>query len=214
MSISVLLADDHTVLSEGLRFLIETQDDLRVVGSATDGRSAVNMARKLKPQVVVMDISMPDLNGIEATRLLCERSNGIGVVILSMHSNQEYVLRALRAGARGYLLKKSAGKEVVDAIRAVYLGGRYLSPEVVGAVIDDYLRDRPVTDPLDALSARERQILQLVVEGKSNGAIARSLSLSPKTVDTYRSRLMQKLNLDSVSALVKFAIQQGLTTIE
>ena len=214
MSIGVLLVDDHTVLSEGLRFLIETQDDLRVVGSATDGRSAVNMARKLKPQVVVMDISMPDLNGIEATRLICERSNDIGVVILSMHSNQEYVLRALRAGARGYLLKKSAGKEVVDAIRAVCLGGRYLSPEVVGAVVDDYLRDRPVANPLDALSSRERQILQLVVEGKSNSAIAQSLSLSPKTVETYRSRVMQKLRIDNVPSLVKFAIQQGLTTIE
>jgi DNA-binding NarL/FixJ family response regulator len=214
MSIGVLLVDDHTVLAEGLRFLIEAQDDLRVVGSATDGRSAVNLARKLKPQVVVMDISMPDLNGIEATRLICERSNDIGVVILSMHSNQEYVLRALRAGARAYLLKKSAGKEVVAAIRAVCLGGRYLSPEIVGAVIDDYLRDRPVTDPLDALSSRERQILQLVVEGKPNSAIAQSLSLSPKTVETYRSRVMQKLHIDSVPALVKFAIQQGLTTIE
>ena len=208
------MVDDHTVFSEGLRFLIEAHDDLRVVGSASDGRSAVNLARTLKPEVVVMDISMPDLNGIEATRLICERSIGITVVILSMHSNQEYVLRALRAGARGYLLKKSAGKEVVDAIRAVCLCGRYLSPEVVGAVIDDYLRDRPVTDPPDALSSRERQILQLVVEGKSSSAIAQSLSLSPKTVDTYRSRLMQKLSVDSVPGLVKFAIQQGLTTIE
>lgn len=161
-----------------------------------------------------MDVSMPGLNGMEAAQLICERSENTCVVMLSMHSNQDYVLRALRAGARGYVLKQSAGKDVIEAVRTVHRGERYLSPKVVEGVVDDYLRNRPVTDPLDALSSRERQVLQLVVEGESTVAIARTLSLSPKTVDSYRSRLMQKLGIEDVPSLVKLAIQHGLTTIE
>jgi DNA-binding NarL/FixJ family response regulator len=214
MSITVLIVDDHTVVSEGLRSLIEAQDDMRVVACVADGREAVNKARELKPDVVLMDIAMPNLNGIEATHLIRTRMETTQVVILSMHSNQEYVLRALEAGARGYVLKKSASKEVVDAIRSAHQGGRYLSQKLVESAIDDLLRDGAITDPLDALSSRERQVLQLLVEGKSNAVIARSLSLSPKTVETYRARLMQKLNIDDIPSLVKFAIQHGVTPLE
>ncbi len=214
MSISVLIVDDHTVVLEGLRSLIEAQNDMRVVGCVTDGRDAVNKAKELKPDVVLMDIAMPDLNGIEATHLIRTRVETTQVVILSMHSNQEYVLRALQAGARGYVLKKSPSKEVVDAIRTTHQGGRYLSKKLVESAIDDLLSGGSITDPLDMLSSRERQVLQLLVEGKSNAVIARSLSLSPKTVETYRARVMQKLNIDDIPSLVKFAIQHGVTSLE
>ena len=214
MSITVLIVDDHAVVLEGLRSLVEAQDDMRVVGCVADGREAVNKARELKPDVVLMDIAMPNLNGIEATHLIRTRLETTQVVILSMHSNQEYVLRALQAGARGYVLKKSASKEVVDAIRTTHQGGRYLSQKLVEGVLDDLLHDGSITDPLDVLSSRERQVLQLLVEGKSNAVIARSLSLSPKTVETYRARVMQKLNIDDIPSLVKFAIQHGVTSLE
>jgi DNA-binding NarL/FixJ family response regulator len=214
MPITVLIVDDHVVVSEGLRSLIEAQDDMRVVACVADGREAVNKARELKPDVVLMDIAMPNLNGIEATHLIRTRMETTQVVILSMHSNQEYVLRALQAGARGYVLKKSASKEVVDAIRTTHQGERYLSQKLVESVIDDLLRDGSITDPLDVLSSRERQVLQMLVEGKSNAVIARSLSLSPKTVETYRTRVMQKLNIDDIPSLVKFAIQHGVTPLE
>ncbi len=214
MSIAVLIADDHTVVSEGLRRLIEAQDDMHVVACVADGREAVKKAKELKPDVVLMDIAMPNLNGIEATHLIRTRLEPTQVVILSMHSNQEYVLRALQAGARGYVLKKSASKEVVEAIRTAHKGGRYLSQKLVEGAIDDLLRGGSITDPLDVLSSRERQVLQLLVEGKSNAVIARFLSLSPKTVETYRARVMQKLNIDDIPSLVKFAIQHGVTPLE
>jgi DNA-binding NarL/FixJ family response regulator len=214
MAISVLIVDDHTVVSEGLRYLIDAQKDIQVVGYAADGREAVNKARALKPDVVVMDISMPGLNGIEATRQIGDRLKNTNVVILSMHANHEYVLRALHAGARGYVLKKSAGQEVVDAIRAVYSGRHFFSPAITEIVIDDYLKERRHTSPLDSLSARERQILQMTAEGHGTQAIAKAMSLSPKTVDTYRSRMMNKLGITNRSALIKFAIQHGVTSAE
>lgn len=213
MNIRVLIVDDHVVMAEGLRHLIEAQPDLVVVGCATDGREALRKVVDLRPDVVIMDIAMPELNGIEATRLIGERAPETQVVILSMHSNQEYVLRALQAGARGYLLKKSAADEVLTAIRAVHSGRRFLSREISEGVIDDYLRGG-TCGPLDALSSRERQVLQLLVESKVTAAIAESLSLSPKTVETYRSRIMQKLGIEDMPSLVKFAIQHGLTGID
>ena len=214
MSIAVLIVDDHVVVSEGLRSLIEAQDDMRVVACVTDGREAVNKARELQPDVVLMDIAMPNLNGIEATHLIRAQLEAPHVVILSMHSTQEYVIRALQAGARGYVLKKSASREVVDAIRSVHQGERYVSRKLVESAIDDILRDGSISHPLDALSSRERQVLQLLVEGKSNAVIARTLSLSPKTVETYRTRVRQKLNIDDIPSLVKFAIQHGVTPLE
>ena len=213
MTINVLIVDDHMVIAEGLRYLIDAQADLAVVGYVSDGREALHKVTELMPDVVVMDIAMPELNGIEATHLIHERWPDKQIVILSMHSNQEYVLRALQAGARGYVLKKNAADEVLTAIRAVHSGQRFLSRQITESVIDEYLRGGN-DDPLDALSSRERQVLQLLVESKSTNVIAELLALSPKTVETYRARIMQKLDIGDMPSLVKFAIQRGVTTVE
>jgi DNA-binding NarL/FixJ family response regulator len=216
-NITVFLADDHAVVCNGLRLLLETQPDIQVVGDAATGRAAVRGVAELHPDVAVVDIAMPELNGIEATRQIRETSPATQVVILSMHATSEHIFRALQAGARGYLLKESAGSEVAQAVRAVHAGRRYLSQRVSDQVLDDYMGQREVSEaqsPLARLSAREREILQLAVEGKSNAEIADILSLSPQSVKTYRSRLMQKLGLDDFASLVKFAIQHGLTPLE
>ncbi len=217
MKISVFLADDHAVVRDGLRAMLEAQDDMAVIGEATNGRDAVRRVVQLRPDVVVMDIGMPELNGIEATQRICQRCPSVRVVILSMHSTAEYVRRALAAGARGYLLKESAGAEVVRAVRAVNGGGRYLSSRVPEELGDEARRPRDAAnaeDPLSLLSPREREVLQLVVEGKTSAEIADLIFLSPKTVETYRSRLMTKLGVPDVVALVKFAIQNGVTHLE
>jgi DNA-binding NarL/FixJ family response regulator len=211
MTIRVLLADDHSVLRDGLAALLEAQDGMTVVAHAKDGREAVRKATELKPDVVIMDIVMPELDGIEATRMVRKSSPLTQVVILSMYSTTEHIFRALQAGAKGYLLKESAGAELVAAVRSVHAGRRYLSQKITETVVDGYIGEHQPTEPLAKLSNRERQILQLVAEGKSTADIAGTLFLSPKTVDTYRSRLMQKLDLDSFAALVKFAIACGLT---
>ena len=214
--IRVFLADDHAVVRDGLRFLLEAQRDIKVVGDAADGRDAVRQVQQLCPDVVVMDIAMPELNGIEAARQISETCPSAQVVILSMHSTAEHIFQALQAGARGYLLKESAGIEVVNAVRAVHAGRRYLSQRISDKMIDDYVRQREAVakSPLARLSPREREILQLVVEGKSSAEIAAILSLSSKTVETYRSRLMRKLGISDLPGLVKFAIQHGLTPLE
>lgn len=209
--IKVLLADDHLILREGIEALLKAQDDITVIAHARDGRDAVRKIVDLKPDVAVMDIVMPELDGIEATRLARASSTSTRVVILSMHSTTEHIFRALQAGASGYLLKESAGAELVAAIRSVFSGRRYLSQKITEAVVDDYIREHQSTDPLSKLSARERQILQLVAGGKSTADIASTLFLSTKTVDTYRSRLMQKLEIDNFAGLVKFAINCGIT---
>jgi RNA polymerase sigma factor (sigma-70 family) len=217
MTIKVFLADDHTVIRDGLRFMLEAQGDITVVGDAADGRQAVTQVQKLKPDVVIMDIAMPELNGIEATQQIRQTCPSTQVVILSVYSNAEHIFRALQAGARGYLLKESAGKEVVSAVRTVRVGRRYLSRKIAETMIDDYVHQRESTEaksPLERLSPREREVLQLVVEGKSSKEIANIIHLSPKSVETYRSRLMQKLNVNDLPGLVKFAIQHGLTTLE
>ena len=217
MSITVFLADDHAVVREGLRALLEAQPDISVIGDAANGRGAVRQTTQLRPDVVVMDIAMPDLNGIEATRQVGEVCPSTQVIILSMHSTAEHVFRALQAGACGYLLKESAGIEVVNAVRAVHAGHRYLSQKISDRLIDDYVRHRQAAEtksPLARLSPREREVLQLVVEGKSSVEIAGILSLSLKTIETYRSRLMQKLGISNLPGLVKFAIQHGLTPLE
>jgi DNA-binding NarL/FixJ family response regulator len=206
-----MLADDHSVLRDGVAALLQAQGGMTVVAHAQDGREAVRKATELKPDVVIMDIVMPELDGIEATRLIHNSSVLTQVVILSMSSNTEHIFRALRAGAKGYLLKESAGAELVAAIKSVHAGRRYLSQKITETVVDDYIREHHPTEPLGKLSNRERQILQLVAEGKSTADIARTLYLSPKTVDTYRSRLMQKLNIDGFAGLVRFAIASGVT---
>jgi DNA-binding NarL/FixJ family response regulator len=217
MSITVFLADDHAVVRDGLRVLLEAQPDIRVIGDAADGRETVRRVTRLCPDVVVLDIAMPELNGIEAAREITQVCPSTQVIFLSMHSTTEHIFRALQAGAHGYLLKESAGIEVVNAVRAVHAGHRYLSPKISNGLIDDYVHQRQAAEaqsPLARLSPREREVLQLVVEGKSSAEIAGILSLSLKTVETYRSRLMQKLDISDLPSLVKFAIQHGLTPLE
>lgn len=217
MSITVFLADDHRVMLEGLQSLLERQPDIQVLACASDGREAVRQVANLHPQVAILDITMPELNGIEATRQIGAISPATQVIILSMHSSTSHIIRALQAGARGYLLKESAGAEVVQAIHTVHAGHRYLSAKITNHVIDYYLDHKDATmaeNPLERLSPREREILQLVVEGKTSAAIGEILFISAKTVDSYRSRLMEKLGLKDLPGLVKFAIQQGLTSVD
>jgi DNA-binding NarL/FixJ family response regulator len=215
--IRVLIADDHATVREGLRYLLDAQQDIEVIGVVENGRQAVDQAMALKPDVVVMDIAMPELNGIEAAKQIRQASPPTQIVILSMYATQEHVLRALQSGARGYLMKETAGEEVADAVREVHSGSRHLSERIADLVVESYIQMQQgdtVGSPLDQLSAREREILQLVVEGKSNKDIAGSLFLSPKTVDTYRSRAMTKLGVNNLPDLVKLAIQYGLITLE
>jgi DNA-binding NarL/FixJ family response regulator len=215
MIISVFLADDHAVMRDGLRAILEAQDDVTVVGEATNGRDAARRVAQLRPDVVVMDIGMPELNGIEATQRICESCPTARVIILSMHSNKEYIRRALAAGARGYLLKEAAGAEVVQAVRTVNQGSRYLSARVSEQILDEYPRPHARgDDPLSLLSPREREVLQLVAEGKTSAEIAQLIFLSPKTVETYRSRVMAKLGVADLPALIKFAIQHGVTQLD
>jgi DNA-binding NarL/FixJ family response regulator len=210
--IRVLLADDHPLVCAGLAALLAQQGDMEVVATAIDGREALRAARELSPDVVIMDVSMPGMNGIEAAERIRDLGGGAKVVMLSMHDSAEHVYRALRAGATGYLLKESAGREVVDAVRAVLAGRRYLSDRIPGQeALLGRLAAKASGSPLERLSKREREILQLVVEGKSSAEIAALVSLSPKTVETYRSRMMQKLGIADLPALVKFALQHGLT---
>jgi DNA-binding NarL/FixJ family response regulator len=217
VSITVFLADDHAVVRDGLRVLLEAQPDIGVIGDAADGRETVRRVVQLRPDVAILDIAMPGLNGIETASEIGEVSPATQVIILSMHSTTEHIFRALQAGARGYLLKESAGIEVVNAVRAVHVGHRYLSQKISDKLVDDYVRQRQAAEaksPLERLSPREREVLQLVVEGKSSADIADALSLSVKTVETYRARLMRKLDISDLPSLVKFAIQHGLTSLE
>jgi DNA-binding NarL/FixJ family response regulator len=208
MTIKVLLADDHAVMREGLSALL-TASGIQVIGTVSTGREAVKMARETAPDLVVMDISMPDLNGVEAAREIRARMPAVHVVMLSMHASREHVHQALAAGAEGYVLKEAAAAEVVAAVRTVAAGRRYLSPAIEAAMLE--AGGTASRGPLESLSIRERQVLQLVVEGKSSAEIARTVHLSPKTVETYRSRLMKKLGVGDVTALVKFAVEHGLT---
>jgi DNA-binding NarL/FixJ family response regulator len=210
--IRILIADDHGVVAEGLKSLVEAQTDMEVVGVVGDGREAVRLARDAQPDVIVMDLSMPELNGADATRAILQRDPRCRVIVLSMYAEREYVRRALKAGAAGYVVKRSAAKELVDAIRAVHAGQRYLSPRVADVVIDDYAEERD--DPLARLSAREREVLQLLAEGRTGAEIAQRLSLSQKTVETYRARLVEKLGIRDVAGLVRFAIQRGLVSLD
>ena len=212
-TIRILIADDHGVVAEGLKHLIEAQHDMQVVAIVGDGREAVRMAKETEPDVVLMDLSMPELNGADATRAILDGEGKSRVIVLSMYAEREYVRRALKAGAAGYVVKRSAAKEVVEAIRAVHAGQRYLSPRVADVVIDDYAGDGK-GDLLEKLSAREREVLQLLAEGRTGAEIATRLSLSQKTVETYRARLVEKLGIRDVAGLVKFAIQRGLVSLD
>jgi DNA-binding NarL/FixJ family response regulator len=202
------LADDHTVVRHGVRMILTAEEDLEVVGEASNGREAVSEAERLQPDVVVMDVTMPELNGIEATRRIGEVAPRTRVLALSMHKDSVYVREILRAGARGYLLKDSPEGDLVNAVRAVARGEGFLSSGVSEAVLSDYRRH--VTDPIDLLTSREREVLQLIAEGKTNKDIATALNLSVYTVEAHRGRIMEKLNLHSSGELVRFAVRKGL----
>ncbi|MCS7042478.1 MAG: response regulator transcription factor [Bryobacteraceae bacterium] len=207
-TIRILLADDHSMVRQGFRRILEAQQDFEIVGEASDGREAVALAEQLRPDVVVMDVAMPGLNGIEATRRIVENSPRTRVLALSMHRDGVYVREILRAGARGYLLKDAFDADLIAAVRAVARGEGYIAPAVADSVLADYRQH--VTDPIDLLTAREREILQLIAEGRTNKEIASMLKLSVYTVDAHRGRIMEKLNLHSAGELVRFAIRKGL----
>lgn len=206
--IRILLADDHALVRQGLGMILGAQKDMEIVGQAGNGNEAVEMAEKLKPDVVVMDVTMPELNGIEATRRLAVSLPRTRVLALSMHKDSVYVREILRAGARGYLLKDSGDADLVAAVRAIAKGEGYISPSVSDAVLSDYRKH--VTDPLDLLTTREREVLQHIAEGKTNKEIATLLNLSVYTVEAHRGRIMEKLNLHSTGELVRFALRNGL----
>jgi DNA-binding NarL/FixJ family response regulator len=211
--VRIVLADDHTIMRHGLRLVLERQPDFAVVGEANNGREAVDLVILETPDVAVIDIAMPLLNGIEAAKRITEERSKTAVVILSMHSDESYILRALRAGARGYLLKDSAETDLIQAIRAVCAGKAFFSPAVSRVLADDYLRQiqqQGVEDSYELLTARERELLQLIVELKSTKDIANLLGISPRTIDTHRGNLMQKLNVHSIPELILYAVRKGV----
>ncbi|MBN1104198.1 MAG: response regulator transcription factor [Deltaproteobacteria bacterium] len=216
MKIRVLVADDHKITREGLINMLKAQPGIEVVGDAEDGRAAAALARKLKPDVVIMDVSMPDLNGMDATRKITAGSGEVKVIALSMYSDKRYVTGMIRAGARGYLLKDCSFEELMRAVRAVARNQAYLSPQVTSVMIDELLeRGERSREPLNkTMTLREREILQLIAEGMTTTEIARHLNLSVKTVESHRRQLMEKAGVHSVAALTKFAIKEGLTSTD
>ncbi|MGW8225483.1 MAG: response regulator [Anaerolineales bacterium] len=213
--IYILLADDHRILREGIRALIEDQEDMQVVGEAEDGQATLKMVSQLNPDVVVMDIAMPLLNGLEATRQIRRDFPQVKVLILTMHENEEYIRQVLAAGALGYVLKDAAARDLLGAIRTVYQGEAVLSPAITRLVIEDYLRwgDIRPEDTTNGLTAREREVLQLIAEGYTNKEIAEILSLSVKTIQSHRTNLMNKLDLHDRGELIKYAIQKKIIDI-
>jgi two-component system, NarL family, response regulator NreC len=209
----ILLADDHVVMRKGLRALLERQSNLEVVGESENGRETVELAASLIPDVVVMDVGMPVLNGIEATKTIVTQNPQISVIILSMHVDESYVMRALKAGARGYLLKDSAPADLMSAIQAVSQNKSFFSPKVSQILAEDYVRvlkQKGAVDSYDLLTTREREILQLIAEGKSNKEIAAALNISPYTVETHRSHILEKLNLHNPAELILYAVRKGI----
>jgi two-component system, NarL family, response regulator NreC len=214
MPIRVIIVDDHEVVADGLRFVVGAQVDMEVIDCMHDSREAVRRIIETRPDVALLDHAMPGLNGTEAAAMIHERCAETKIIMLSMYSNRVHVMRALQAGASGYVIKKSAAKEVVEAIRTVHYGGRYLSKQLAESVIDHVADNTTGQDPVLQLSSRERQVLQMLAEGHPVQKIATTLSLSPKTVETYRSRMMKKLNIQDFASLVKFAIQQNIISLD
>jgi len=211
--IRIVLADDHTIIRSGLRLLLEQQPDFKVVAEASDGRQAVQLVSKHHPNVVVLDIGMPELNGIEATRQIVAQDPHPDVVILSMHSDESYVLRALKAGARAYILKNAAEADLIRAVQAVSEGKSFFSPMISKMLLEDYVRqvrEKEVKDSYDLLTPREREILQLIAESKTNKEMATILGLSPHTIETHRGNILEKLNLHSVPELILYAVRKGI----
>jgi len=216
MSIRILLADDHGIIRQGLHSLLEQQSDIKVVGEAEDGRKAVALVRELAPDIVIMDITMPNLNGVDATRRIVEEFPKVKVIALSIHSNKRFVADMLRAGALGYILKECLFDELVQGIRTVAGGNIYLSPRITDVVVDDYKGrlSKTADTPLSILTNREHEVLQLLAEGKSTKQIALELHVSVKTIEANRRQIMEKLNIHSVAELTKYAVREGLTSLE
>lgn len=215
MKTKIVIADDHKIMREGLKALIEKQPDMEVAAEAQDGLTATKLARKLLPQVIIMDIGMPEMNGIDATRQIISENKGIKIIALSMHSDRRFVLEMLKAGASGYLLKDSAFEELVNAVHTVMTGQSYLSPRITDIVVKEYLYNLPKSEStvFNVLTVREREVLQLLAEGKSTKQIAATLNLSVKTVETHRQQIMDKLEIRTVAELTKYAIREGLTSL-
>ncbi len=216
MSVRILLADDHKIMREGLKALLEKQLDIEVIAEAENGLEAVNLTRKLRPDIVMMDIGMTALNGIEATREIIATVPGVRVIALSMHSDKRFVIEMLKAGAFGYLLKDSAPEELTSAIRAVASNQPYLSPKITDVVLKDYLNTLSQKEPtaFTVLTAREREVLQLIAEGRSTKQIASALHVSVKTIETHRQQMMEKLDIRSIAELTKYAVREGLTSLD
>jgi DNA-binding NarL/FixJ family response regulator len=212
--IELLIADDHTLLRDGMRALLESTERIKVVAEANDGIEVMELLKKHQPDIVLMDIGMPRMNGLDATKLITQNYSETRVLILSMHANEEYALRALRAGAAGYILKEARKQELLHAIETVAAGGTYLTPKVSRHVIDNYVQSVGSNkSPLEKLTPRQRETLKLIAEGRSNKEIASMLDLSIKTVETHRTQLMERLDIHDVAGLVRFAIKSGLTTV-
>jgi two-component system, NarL family, response regulator NreC len=211
----ILVADDHGIVRQGLRFVLEKQADMEVAGEATDGREAVRLAEELNPNVIVMDIGMPQLNGLEAAAQIVKRNTEAAVIILSMHTDEVYLVRALTSGVKGYLVKGSADQDLVAAVRAVAVGKCFFSPVIAQMLAEDYtrqLQQKQVQDSYDLLTEREKEVLQLLAEGKSNKEVATVLNVSPYTVETHRTHLMQKLNLHNTAEIVLYAVRKKIIT--
>lgn len=216
MKTKIILADDHKIIREGLRALLEKQPDMEVIAEAQDGITTVNLVQKLQPNVVIMDIGMPEMNGIDATTKITADFKTVKVIALSMHSDRRFVMQMLKAGAAGYLLKDSAFEELVVAIHIVMAKQHYLSQKITDVVVQEYLHNLPKNEPtaFSVLTAREREVLQLIAEGKSTKQIASNLNVSIKTIETHRQQVMDKLNMRSIAELTKYAVREGLTSLE
>ncbi|MBN1796534.1 MAG: response regulator transcription factor [Sedimentisphaerales bacterium] len=216
MTIRVMIADDHKITRQGLCSLLGKKTDIEVIAEAQNGRNAVELAKKLHPDVIIMDVSMPDLNGVEASKQIIQDNNNVKIIALSMHSDSLFVSEMLKSGASGYLLKDCAFEELEQAIRTVLDGKAYLSPSISGVVVEDYLHRLSKTglDNVQVLTDREREVLQLLAEGKSTKQIALKLHISAKTVETHRRQIMNKLDIHTVAGLTKYAIRKGLTALE
>jgi len=216
MKTKIILADDHRIIREGLRSLLEKQPDMEVIAEAQDGLTTVSLVQKLRPDIVIMDIGMPEMNGIDATTKITKNQRETQVIALSMHSDRRFVIQMLKAGAAGYLLKDSAFEELVAAIHTVMQGQHCLSQKITDVVVQDYLQNLPKNEStvFTVLSSREREVLQLIAEGKNTKQIASVLNVSTKTIETHRQQIMEKLNIHSIAELTKYAIREGLTSLE
>jgi len=216
MPTRILIADDHSIIRQGLCSLLEKQTNIEVIGAVEDGQKAVELVRELAPDIVIMDITMPNLNGVDATRKILGAKGNTKIIALSMHSSRRFVTEMLKAGATGYILKECLFDELVDAINTVLKGGIYLSPRITGVVVDDYLKrlSSPYGPEAPALTEREREVLQLLAEGKSTKNIAMQLHVSDKTIESNRRNIMDKLGIHSVAELTKYAVREGITPLE